>query len=175
MSTRSYICIEQEDGTYKGSYCHCDGYLTYNGAMLLDHYSEREKVEKLVSLGDMSNLCENIEPNKNYPHSFESPQDGVTVFYGRDRGEKNTEAREVSLEDINSDDSWIEYCYVFGKDGKWRFFVCRQNEEPKLRGLEEGLKEEYEALGFKRPEGYYGFYTKEDIELLGRKENEAEM
>lgn len=39
MSTRSLICKEQQDGTYYGIYCHSDGYLTYNGAMLLDHYS----------------------------------------------------------------------------------------------------------------------------------------
>lgn len=39
MSTRSFICVEQDDGSYKGVYCHSDGYLTYNGAMLLDHYT----------------------------------------------------------------------------------------------------------------------------------------
>ena len=54
MSTRSYICRENEDGTITGSYCHCDGYLTYNGAMLLDHYSTKERVDKLLSFGNMS-------------------------------------------------------------------------------------------------------------------------
>ena len=41
MSTRSFICVEQDDGSYKGVYCHSDGYLTYNGAMLLDHYNSQ--------------------------------------------------------------------------------------------------------------------------------------
>ena len=54
MSTRSYICIENEDKSISGIYCHSDGYLTYNGAMLLDHYSDREKVKELISLGDLS-------------------------------------------------------------------------------------------------------------------------
>ena len=35
MSTRSFICVEQDDGSYKGVYCHSDGYLTYNGAIIL--------------------------------------------------------------------------------------------------------------------------------------------
>ena len=34
MSTRSYICVKQNDGSYKGVYCHWDGYLTYNGIMI---------------------------------------------------------------------------------------------------------------------------------------------
>lgn len=155
-----------------GSYCHSDGYLTYNGAMLLDHYSDRTKVEKLISFGDMAALNENIDPFSGREHNFDHRQEGVTVFYGRDRGEKETEPRIVDLDDINSPDSWIEYCYVYGKDGKWRYFVCGQNEHPVFRDLKEGLDEEYRCLGFKRPKGYYGFYTKSDIEKLREKESE---
>ena len=63
MSTRSYICKENEDGTITGSYCHCDGYLTYNGAMLIDHYNTKERVDKLLSLGNMlKNWPKPIDP-----------------------------------------------------------------------------------------------------------------
>lgn len=172
MSTRSYIGIELDDGRILGSYCHSDGYLTYNGAMLLDHYSDRAKVEKLISLGDMATLNECIDPNPDFAHSFEDRQEGVTVFYGRDRREKGTEPKIIDLDDINSPDSWIEYCYVYGKDGSWRYFVCGQSEKPVFRDLKEGLDEEYRCLGFKRPKGYYGFYTKSDVEKL---REEAEM
>lgn len=173
MSTRSYIGIELDDGRILGSYCHSDGYLTYNGAMLLDHYSDRAKVEKLIFLGDMATLNECIDPNPDFAHSFEDRQEGVTVFYGRDRREKGTEPKIIDLDDINSPDSWIEYCYVYGKDGKWRYFVCGQSEKPVFRDLKEGLDEEYRCLGFKRPIGYYGFYTKSDVERL--REKEAQM
>ena len=124
MSTRSYICIEQKDGSFIGSYCHSDGYLSYNGAMLNNHYQNRGKVEKLISFGDMSSLCEKVEPNPNKPHSFVKRQDDVTVFYGRDRGEKNTGARTIKLEDIDSSESGIEYCYIYGLDDKWKYFEC---------------------------------------------------
>ena len=119
MSTRSFICVEQDDGSYKGVYCHSDGYLTYNGAMLLDHYNSREKASEIIALGDLSLLCEKLYPDPERPHSFDydSRQEDVTVAYGRDRGEKGTEAREITLEDAK--ESWCEYMYVFGKDGKW--------------------------------------------------------
>ena len=177
MSTRSYICRENPDGTYTCVYCHCDGYLTYNGAMLLDHYATKERVDKLLSLGSMSSLGTDIELDPDRPHSFDDRQEDVTVFYGRDRNEKGMEARNLNLEDIDSPDSWIEYCYVFGQDGKWRYFECGHLSEG-LKDLKEGLEEEYSKLGFPRPEGYYGFYTAKEIEKLRydyQKQRQAEM
>ena len=177
MSTRSYICRENPDGTYTGVYCHMDGYLTYNGAMLLDHYNSKERVEKLLSFGNMSSLNINIEPDPSKPHTFDDRQEDVTVFYGRDRGEKGQEAQEISLEEIDNPESWIEYCYIFGKDGKWRYFECEKLNEG-LKDLQAGLEEEYNSLGFPRPESYYGFFTEDDIKKLVyefEKEKQQEM
>ncbi|MDD6846879.1 MAG: hypothetical protein PUE07_05125 [bacterium] len=177
MSTRSYILEEQEDGTYKGVYCHCDGYLTYNGAMLLDHYATKERVEKLISMGNLSSLHENIEPDPSLPHDFNDRQKDVCVFYGRDRGEKGQEAMTMDLKDIDDPSSWIEYCYVFGKDGRWRYFECGHLGEG-LKDLQTALDEEYTKLGFPRPKGYYGFYTEDDIKKLRydyAKSQQAEM
>lgn len=104
-------------------------------------------------------------------------QEGVTVFYGRDRGEQGEEAQPVDLAAINDPSSWIEFCYVFGKDGKWRYFESGELKEG-LKDLQEGLEKEYEQLGFPRPKGYYGFYTNKDIEKLRyeyRKSLQAEM
>ena len=56
MSTRSLIGIQREKDKFEVIYCHSDGYPTYNGAMLLDHYSDKEKVERLVSLCNSLNL-----------------------------------------------------------------------------------------------------------------------
>ena len=44
MSTRSLICEELDNGKYKTIYCHSDGYLTYNGAMLIEHFNDRKKL-----------------------------------------------------------------------------------------------------------------------------------
>lgn len=165
MSTRSFICKEQPDGSYYGIYCHSDGYLTYNGAMLLDHYSDKQRLDELLDLGDLSLLCKKIAPDPSLPHSFDynERQENVTVAYGRDRGEKNIEAREITLEQAK--DSWCEYMYIFGRDGKWRYYDLSENE-PQLRDVEEDLNTEYKELGFPRPQDFYGFFGPEQIKRL---------
>ena len=85
MATRSYIAMKIGEDTYKGVYCHYDGYLDYNGLMLYEQYNTKERVEELISLGNISSLHEKIAPEEGRHHSFDNPQPGVTVFYGRDR------------------------------------------------------------------------------------------
>lgn len=166
MSTRSFICKEQPDGSYYGIYCHSDGYLTYNGAMLLDHYSDVQKVDELLSFGDMSILREKIHPDSTRPHSFDydKQQRDVCVFYGRDRGEKETSARILTPEMIK--DSWCEYLYVFGKDGVWRYCEILSEVEPKAEDLisvQSGLNHEYKQMGIRRPKNFYGYLCDSDI------------
>ena len=132
------------------------GKAEYFGRTFLTDHSE-EKNGK-----GMSSLNESIDPDPTKPHSFDERQDGVTVFYGRDRGETDQKSAIVDLAEIDSPSSWIEYCYVFGKDGKWRYFECGHLKEG-MKDLQLGLDEEYQKLGFARPEGYYGFYTQDDI------------
>ena len=123
MSTRSNIAIQLEDDKFKVIYCHSDGYLTYNGAMLLKHYNTRDKIEELIKLGDLSCLAPQINPDPNKPHSFEykNRQDDVCVAYGRDRNEENTQARILSKDEMFCN-SWIEYFYVFTLDDKWKYY-----------------------------------------------------
>ena len=60
MSTRSYIAEELPNGKYKVIYCHFDGYLEHNGEILINHYQNRNKLERLLGLGDLSSLDKNI-------------------------------------------------------------------------------------------------------------------
>ena len=121
MRTRSRIGIEIEKGKYKHIYCHFDGYPENNGVILIDHYKDREKIERLIALGDISSLAENVEPDPNKEHSFDgAKQDDVVVAYGRDRGETDVEAREGSLQDM-ANSGWIEYIYVYSLDNKWLY------------------------------------------------------
>lgn len=175
MSTRSYICIENEDKSISGIYCHSDGYLTYNGAMLLDHYSDREKVKELISLGGLSTLLPKLHPDKSKPHSFDydNRQDDVCVFYGRDRGENGVQATTVELEKLDKD-IFIEYVYVFGLDNKWRYFEGGSFKETGLMSVEKGLSDEYKNLGFERPKDVYGYFTEKDIEYYKDLQNKKD-
>lgn len=169
MSTRSFICKEQPDGSYYGIYCHSDGYLTYNGAMLLDHYSDAKKVDELLSFGDMSILREKVNPDPTKEHSFDydKQQRDVCVFYGRDRGETETNARVLTPELIK--DSWCEYMYVYGKDGVWRYCELPCETELKTENLisvQSGLNHEYKLMGIRRPKNFYGFLCDSEIEKI---------
>ena len=64
MGTRSTIALEFADGTVEQVYCHWDGYLDGNGAMLLQHYMDPFKVKKLLALGGFSSLEASVEDTK---------------------------------------------------------------------------------------------------------------
>jgi len=90
VSTNSSITVKQGK-IYKNIYCHWDGYPSYNGKMLLQHYNSQEGADSLVDNGNISTLKESVACPEG--HSFETPADKHTVFYGRDRGEENQEAK----------------------------------------------------------------------------------
>lgn len=126
MSTRSAIVLRLPKGTYAAIYCHNDGYPDGPhgvGYTLLNHYKGAEIVKQLIELGDLSSLGQKLEPNPKKPHGFgrgesAEPQDGVTVAYMRDRGEKDCEAAtgtdlKALLAKIDH-----EYAYVF-ENGSW--------------------------------------------------------
>jgi hypothetical protein len=132
MATRSRIAIETTDAfgnkVIKSIYCHFDGYPSGVGKTLMENYQDREKVESLISLGDISFLMEEIIPTG--PHSFNSPQPGVTVAYHRDRGEDfrppriNASVSEFFLSDIQ------EYGYLFTEEGEWLFKSSSRSQDP---------------------------------------------
>ena len=170
ISTRSYIAKKIGEDAYLTIYCHVDGYLTYNGAMLLDHYNTPERVDALLALGDLSSLQEKVEPDPNLPHSFnyDERQKGVTVAYGCDRGETGTEARVATLADLNDESNWTEYVYVFDENNQWKYFKTGQAENG-LRDVGEDLEKEYQQYGMQRPSGYYGFLDDEIVQYLKSK------
>lgn len=110
MSTRSVIAMTNQDGTVQAIYCHSDGYVAHNGRILQENYSDRNKVQDLMDLGDLSGLDKDIDS---------------CVAYHRDRGEPVdfTQARTYNnyLELFFSEfeDSDREYVYVCLKTGDW--------------------------------------------------------
>lgn len=164
MSTRSYIAKQIGDDKFKTIYCHSDGYLTHNGAMLLDHYSDPEKLDELLKLGDISYLAPNINPDPTKPHSFnfDERQDGVVLAYGRDRGEKDVAAHDYNKHEL-TDEAWVAYIYVYNKDNQWVYGTPGQDLS-EFRDVREGLESAYSYYGIERPEGYYGLMTKDIAE-----------
>lgn len=121
MSTRSAIGIKNKNGFISAVYCHFDGYLEHNGRILKEYYNDKNKVEELLSYGDMSSLKENIIPNDDEEHNFENKQRNVCIFYHRDRGEawEDTAPLRFDTEKEFTDYyDWSAYYYLFD-NGQW--------------------------------------------------------
>lgn len=128
MSTRSRIGMVQPDGTVKSVYCHFDGYPSGVGITLLKNYTDPEKVKKLIDLGDLSVVGEEVEPAEGQKHDFENPIKGITIAYGRDRGEDGTEARVNKSREGYFTSDLEEYGYLFTEDNTWMFMGGMHNE-----------------------------------------------
>lgn len=117
MATRSMIGKLNEDKkTVTAIYCHWDGYLEHNGQLLTDNYTNANKVDQLMELGDLSVLGQYIGEK----HDFDNRILGYCSAYGRDREERNTAARTYSLSEYDmpnmGDKRGVDYVYLF--DGK---------------------------------------------------------
>ena len=127
MGTRSRIGVMHGDNV-KSVYCHWDGYLEHNGAILQEHY-DSVKANQLVALGDLSSL----KPEIGIQHAFgyhgteisaedyETQFGNMCTFYGRDRGETGAEWKtHTNFVDFFAEveGSWCEWYYIM-RDGVW--------------------------------------------------------
>jgi len=159
-STRSHVGIIDKRGKITSTYIHSDGYPEGVGAMVVNHFADTRKVKELLKLGKwgISYLEPGIEGGEG--HSFNTPIDGETVFYGRDRGQKKFVSTFTSdqkdLQDYLSDvsnDAGAEYVYLWDEAAKKWMYA----ETSTSTGRREGLKvlESVEAVGDKLFEGKY--------------------
>ena len=136
MGTRSFIVTKNPKGDFTGIYCHWDGYPDGDkvgvGYTLQTYYKSKGKVRALVRLGAISSLGQHLAAVG--PHSFDNPQEGVTIAYRRDRGETDCKAvtyptlREMAS---HAADAWAQYIYVFdGKRWHWAGVDDAMNGKP---------------------------------------------
>ena len=145
MSTRSYIIQRQDDGSYRGIYCHWDGYPAWVGKKLKQHYRTPKQVTTLMNLGSLSSLGDSPatpEVVKRYGFSWDfdeaykgldqKQQDALhadfqhhTTAYHRDRGDRLEVDRWDNyaelLKSMNRQTPYfamIEYLYLY-QDNHW--------------------------------------------------------
>lgn len=136
MGTRSTIAVKHGE-RIKAIYCHWDGYLEHNGAILLEHYNSA-KANNLVALGDMSSLRAEIGEQHAFS-KFDTPgietcvhNEDWCTFYGRDRGETGTEFKS-----FGSEAEWMDYYdgvgaeyYYVMDNGVWYVSAYRKPLKP---------------------------------------------
>ena len=114
MATRSNIAMKTQDGKIVSVYCHWDGYVANNGKILLENYTDIDKIEALVALGSISSLGTAIGDKQDFDDRS-TQKDEWTLFYSRDRGE------QLSIQEYDDIPSWVldmeEYAYLWnGKE-----------------------------------------------------------
>lgn len=139
MATRSTIALEFADGTIGQVYCHWDGYLSNNGKILFENYSNPYILRDLIDLGDISSLRPMI--GTKHPFSrldsdmsdaeFQNLYGDMTTFYGRDRGETDTGAMYFSdFADYKANVQGQEFDYILRQvDGVATWFVSDHGSE----------------------------------------------
>jgi hypothetical protein len=125
--------LEYADGTVEQVYCHWDGYLSHNGQILQEHYSNPFILRDLIDLGGLSSLRATIG-TKHAFSQFDLPKEDVEAFvnltrdmctfYARDRGEKLVAHKFIDFEDYLAHHSYEEYEYILRQvDGVAVWFV----------------------------------------------------
>ena len=122
MGTRSAIGIKH-GSVIKAVYCHYDGYLEYVGRTLLLYYQDSIKVNRLISMGDMSTLGAAIGNKHAFNDRSNYLDDGTAeqcTFYERDRGEENVGFRTFLSEQqfVDEFEAGEEFYYLYDR-GTW--------------------------------------------------------
>ena len=128
MATRSRIAIKTEDKILS-VYCHWDGYPEGVGATLKTHYQDPAKIQSLMDLGSLSVLGSEIGERQDFDNR-ETRNEEWCLAYGRDRGEKDTSAKEwesidALVNNVKSSDQ--EYLYLH--DNGWKYLDLDQVEK----------------------------------------------
>ena len=142
MSTRSLIALKQKDGSIKSIYCHWDGYLEYNGMILLNYYNDYDKVNKLIDLGNISQLGTN--PDATVDEEIQTDtykiHTMVNSYFSKGESMEHNKPRIMNFKDFNDycqqTRAGEEYIYFFtpDKNGKYRWLFKEEIHNKKDYG-----------------------------------------
>jgi len=113
MATRSAIAIETglpEMGPciIHAVYCHWDGYVEHNGAMLLKYFDSLPSAVALIKGGSISTLGEGIDK---------------TQFHCRDMDREMVPASEYGTrEEFIENSDGLDYLYILNQNDVWEIF-----------------------------------------------------
>ena len=136
MGTRSTIALEFADGTVEQVYCHWDGYLDNNGAILQANYMDPFKVKELLALGAFSSLCSTVAETKETAYHFSRGEElCVNKYKNADEYFDCSQQEEYDyiLRNVNGVAVWFVRCY--STDNQWvtmgeaKGLIERMNEE----------------------------------------------
>ncbi len=134
MGGSSLLTVKTDEkvGNYRSCYLYAPNNVRRLLPFLNEHYKDQHKAHALIALGNISLLCAELEPSDK-GHSFNNPEKGVTIAYGRDRGEKGQQAMRHQSWDMAIDSGDYQDCLIYS-DGCWDVVEHENDQtEPELR------------------------------------------
>jgi len=128
MGTRSTIAIEFADNSVSQVYCHWDGYLDNNGAILSQSYMDPFKVRELIELGDFSSLRDSVEETKEGAYSQRGEDCAARRYKDSDEYFDCCQQEEYDYILRNVDGKAVWFVRCFATDGVW----CTMDEAQAL-------------------------------------------
>ncbi len=117
MGTRSRIGIQLKGDSIISVYCHWDGYPSFNGRVLREHYTTVEPVRDLIDGGNISSLHTNVGWNNET-----LPGTGPQYYTSRGESIKENEPRiDDDIFEFLKKENNEEYAYIWSVNNKW---VC---------------------------------------------------
>jgi len=125
MGTASMIGYYNEDGSVTATYCHYDGYLAYNGRLLVESYNTPKLAKDVANAGYLSGLKKDL-----YESVVESVHNEPPVEYA---------SPEVFLR-CGDNHAGADYLYLF--DGEAWFFssTYKKRSERRFEEVEMNLE-----------------------------------
>ena len=131
MSTRSIIGIMNENNTVDSVYCHFDGYPEHTGYFLKKFFDTTDKVENLISNGDISSLVSSRNWERKENPTINNKQILKTVYYNNRPNKELTNQqwenikpqKHKSVLEFFKRDCADEYKYLFLPSGKWNYIL----------------------------------------------------
>ena len=137
MSTRSVIGIMNNDNSVDSVYCHFDGYPEHTGYFLKKFFDTKEKVENLISNGDISSLVSSRNWKREENPTINNKQVLKTLYYF-DRPEVWDSVKpkhHKSVLEFFERDCADEFKYLFLPSGEWNYknksvWKCYATDDP---------------------------------------------
>ena len=84
MSTRWQIAAKLSDGKCGCIYVHCDGYPSSALKTLSQHYTDQQKIDRLIALGDCLSIAPEIEKCDTFSSRADEDWEDIKPNYGDD-------------------------------------------------------------------------------------------
>lgn len=176
MSTRSAIIVHRPAGDYQAIYCHSDGYYSFNGRRLMEHWHGLRPACALVALGDLSSLGKVIGQKHDFDwrsklheqasHAQRQGEDwgeaharlkaelpqakhDWCLAYGRDRGQHEAfGGKFATLSEVIEweADMMTQYIYLFDHETWWTRDVTETDQEGTWCALMDALKRDEDTV-----------------------------